>query len=69
MWNILCGGLLLFFQLTFVFRKTEMAFGPKTGMDNNRSLKMNLDLAMDLPFKDSGNQTHFEEVVKKGRNL
>ena len=61
MWNILCGGLLLFFQLIFIFGKT--------GVDNIGSLKMNLDLARDLTFKDGGNQKQFEKVGEKGKNL
>ena len=43
-----------------------MALGPKNAVDHIGSLTMNLELARDLPFKDGGNQIHFEKVVKKG---
>ena len=62
MWNILCNGLLLICQ---IFRGTVTALFLKTDVDHIGSLKMNLDLVRDLPFKDGGNQIHFEKVVNR----
>jgi hypothetical protein len=70
MWNILCGGRQLLLKFTFIFGKAEMVLGPKNAVDQIwSSLKMNLDLARDLPFKDGSYRIHPENVVKKGRNL